>query len=292
MKKIYLLVLSGLLFPCIFKSQVGVNTTSPTTTLEIIGKSPSTKVEGILIPKFTGDEIFTMPIPANAAEGNLVYCTAAASTANQTGKGVNLKGKGFFYWDGSVWTNMVSSNTTNNYYSAHIKPMNILLNDSQGITGITSPSGNNLKQFRCNYSASETTESNPLNNFVIWENTTNKINIPQQLLGHAITINISLKYPINTSNAASTRFAAYTGDASVSSTFLYQSGGTKIKDLFFKVSKASSGPAYVRDELVLAPIIVTQAMIDHGIMLFLGESSETYYEPVLTIDFGVVDDTL
>lgn len=173
--------------------------------------------------------------------------------------------------------------------------MNIMLNDvdtyPQGGTGITSPSGNNLKHFRCNYSAAETTESNPLN-FTMWDNTTNKINVPQQLLGYTIAVNISLKYPLNTSNAVSARFAAYTGDAVINSNDFYVSGGTKIKDLFFKISKASSGPSYVRDELVLSPILVTQKIIDEWIILFLGESSETYYEPVLTIDYGVVDDTL
>lgn len=111
MKKIYILLFSLL---CIgeIHAQVGINTTFPTTTLDIQGKSPSTKVEGMLIPRFTGDEIFSMPISTTTGnEGNLVYATAAASTANQTGVGVNLKAKGFYYWDGTKWVTFINEIT-------------------------------------------------------------------------------------------------------------------------------------------------------------------------------------
>ena len=43
-------------------SQVGINSSNPTTTLEIKGLNPTTKVEGLLIPKFTGDDIYNMPM--------------------------------------------------------------------------------------------------------------------------------------------------------------------------------------------------------------------------------------
>lgn len=282
-------------------SQVGINTTAPSTTLQVESKNPATKVEGLLIPRLTGDEIYNMPIATTTTnESNLVYAKSAASTANQVGRGANLKGKGFFYWDGTTWVTMVNSTTTNNYYSAHIKPMNILLNDTntypQGGNGILSPTSSTaLKHFVCDYASTEVQQNNPLGtppgSFVIWDNGANKINVPPQLLGHAITVNISLKYPANNSNAAITRFAAYTGNATITSGGLYGGGGTKLKDLYFKISKTSAFP-YIRDELVLSPIIVTQDIIDYGIYLFLGESPVTYFEPVLTIDFGVVDDTL
>ena len=51
----------------------------------------------------------------------------------------------------------------------------------------------------------------------------------------------------------------------------------------------------MRDELVLSPIIITQEIIDNGIMLYLGSgdtSSISFFEPVLTIDYGVVNITL
>lgn len=276
-------------------AQVGINTTSPTTTLDIQGKSPSTKVEGMLIPRFTGDEIFSMPISTTTGnEGNLVYATSAASTANQTGVGVNLKAKGFYYWDGAKWVTFINETTNNNYYSANIKPMNVMLNDQdtypfEGTALLVGTSDTAIRQFKCNYTATETSESNPLN-FEFWSNTSNKLNVPAQLLGYTITINLSLKDPGNSSNAAVTRFVAYSGTPSIAANGLYSSGGTKIKDLFFKISK--TGATNVRDELVLSPILVTQEIVDNGIYLFMGSAAVSYYEPILTVDYGVVDVTI
>ena len=129
---------------------------------------------------------------------------------------------------------------------------------------------------------------------MIWDNVNKRINVPQQLLGYSITVNISLKYQQTTSNSEASRFVAYTGNAVVNTSTGNYTGGRKIKDLMFKKTKTSSFP-YVRDELVLSPIVVTQEIIDHGIILYLGSgdtSSISFYEPVLTIDYGVVNITL
>ena len=51
----------------------------------------------------------------------------------------------------------------------------------------------------------------------------------------------------------------------------------------------------VKDELVLSPIIITQEIINNGIKLYLGSGDGTaisFFEPVLTIDYGVVNITL
>ena len=62
----------------------------------------------------------------------------------------------------------------------------------------------------------------------------------------------------------------------------------------FKKTK-TSGFTTVRDELVLSPIIITQEIINNGIKLYLGSgdtSAISFYEPILTIDYGVVNVTL
>ena len=46
---------------------------------------------------------------------------------------------------------------------------------------------------------------------------------------------------------------------------------------------------------MLSPIIITQEIINNGIKLYLGSgdtSSISFYEPVFTIDYGVVNITL
>lgn len=284
-------------------AQVGINTTAPATTLEIMPKSPATNVEGILIPKLTGDEIYSMPILPATNEGNLVYATAAAAVANQIGVGINLKERGFFYWNGTVWVSIANNNTIINTILALVKPMNFVYGDNndfpQGGNFFESPHTPDLKLLNPIYGNSGGTpdliiESNPLN-VQMWDNATSTIQIPQQLKGYAMIINISLKYEQVSSNALSTRLAAYTGNAITDNTTgFYVSGGTKIKDVFFKLN-SSSGFTYVRDELVLSPVIITQEIIDHGIKIFIGGTGNThinYYEPVISVDYGVVNTTL
>jgi len=297
------ILLLGIITHAFIYGQVGINTTSPVTTLQIDKNPAANAVEGLMVPRLSGDDIFGMPVSGTTFESNLVYATSAASTPNQTGAGINLKSKGFYYWDGSIWVTIGSTTTVNNLLS-FVKPMNILLNDKDtylyGSSAFTVPAAPKLKLFDCSYVAPGDfiVENNPLatppNFFVIWDNINSKINVPQQLLGNVMSINISLKYAETTSNADASRFVAYTGNAVFNSSLGTVTGGTKIKDLMFKKTK-TSGFATIRDELVLSPVIITQEIIDYGIKLYLGSgdgSALSYYEPVLTVDYGVVNTTL
>lgn len=289
---------------CSFFGQVGINTTTPNTTLQIDRKATGSSVEGLIIPRLSGDEIFNMPISGVGLESNLVYAISPASIVNQVGIGINLKNKGFFYWDGNLWVTLDNTTTTINNLLAYVKPMNILLNDVNTYPYSTNafvvPNSPKLRLFDCSYLSPGDViiENNPLsgppNNFVIWDNANSKINIPQQLLGNIMSVNISLKYQEITANAGASRFVAYTGNAVYNATAGTVTGGTKIKDLMFKQTK-TSGFTTIRDELVLSPIIITQEMITNGVKLYLGSGDNSpisYYEPVLTIDFGVVNTTL
>ena len=301
MKKMYLLFTSLLVSGV--NAQVGINTTAPSTTLEIVGSSPASKVEGLLIPKLTGDQIFNMPIMPATNEGNLVYATSAASVANQTGVGINLKSSGFYYWDGTVWVTVDKNSTTINNVLAAVKPMNFQYADYNDFpegtsTPFIAPQATALRLLNPKYGNTGGTpdymlENNPLG-VTMWDNLTSTIRIPAQLKGYAITVNLSLKYAQVNSNSLSTRMVAYSGNAVTNSSGLYVSGGTKIKDVFFK-QNPSSGFPYVRDELTLSPIIITQELIDHGIKIFLGSTGNTptnYFEPILTVDYGVVNTTI
>ena len=270
-------------------SQVGINTTEPHES-SVLHLNSSDK--GFLLPYFniTDLNLKSPVISPTIAEGLLAYNTNTTT------------GKGIYYWDGSKWSGLGQVNFTNIYNSV-IKPMNALLNDVNtyvyNSTPFSAPGSPKLKLFDCDYgSGDDIILNNPLsaapNNFVIWDNVNKKINVPQQLLGYSITVNISLKYQQTTSNSEASRFVAYTGNAVVNTSTGNYTGGRKIKDLMFKKTKTSSFP-YVRDELVLSPIVVTQEIIDHGIILYLGSGDNSpisFYEPVLTIDYGVVNITL
>lgn len=270
-------------------SQVGINTTEPHESL-VLHLNSSDK--GFLLPYFniTNLNLKSPVISPTIAEGLLAYNTNTTT------------GKGIYYLDGSKWSGLGQVNFTNIYNSV-IKPMNALLNDVNtyvyNSTPFSAPGSPKLKLFDCDYgSGDDIFLNNPLsaapNNFVIWDNVNKRINVPQQLLGQTMTINISLKYQETTSNSDASRFVAYTGNAVYSASAGTVTGGTKIKDLMFKKTK-TSGFTTVRDELVLSPIIITQEIINNGIKLYLGSgdtSSISFYEPVLTIDYGVVNITL
>ncbi len=273
---------------CLF-SQVGINTTEPHESSVLHLNSDH---RGFLLPYFniTNLNLKSPVISPTIAEGLLAYNTNTTT------------GKGIYYWDGSKWSGLGQVNFTNIYNSV-IKPMNALLNDVNtyvyNSTPFSAPGSPKLKLFDCDYgSGDDIILNNPLsaapNNFVIWDNVNKKINVPQQLLGQTMTINISLKYQETTSNSDASRFVAYTGNAVYSASAGTVTGGTKIKDLMFKKTK-TSGFTTVRDELVLSPIIITQEIINNGKKLYLGSgdtSSISFYEPVLTIDYGVVNITL
>ena len=271
-------------------SQVGINTTEPHES-SVLHLNSSDK--GFLLPYFniTDLNLKSPVISPTIAEGLLAYNTNTTT------------GKGIYYWDGTKWSGLGQVNFTNIYNSV-IKPLNAVLNDmdtfSYLINAMVAPPSPGLRRFDCDYSApgDDIIINNPLsgapNNFVIWDNVNKRINVPQQLLGYSITVNISLKYQQTTSNSEASRFVAYTGNAVVNTSTGNYTGGRKIKDLMFKKTKTSSFP-YVRDELVLSPIVVTQEIIDHGIILYLGSGDNSpisFYEPVLTIDYGVVNITL
>ena len=271
-------------------SQVGINTTEPHES-SVLHLNSSDK--GFLLPYFniTDLNLKSPVISPTIAEGLLAYNTNTTT------------GKGIYYWDGTKWSGLGQVNFTNIYNSV-IKPLNAVLNDMDTfpylINAMVAPSSPGLRRFDCDYSApgDDIIINNPLsgapNNFVIWDNVNKRINVPQQLLGYSITVNISLKYQQTTSNSEASRFVAYTGNAVVNTSTGNYTGGRKIKDLMFKKTKTSSFP-YVRDELVLSPIVVTQEIIDHGIILYIGSGDNSplnFYEPVLTIDYGVVNITL
>lgn len=108
-KKIILigtLLMSGIVF-----SQIGINTSTPTSTLDVVGKATDANVlDGITAPRLTGAQLRAKTYTA-AQTGTLVYVTNAdPAPAGQT---VNVNSTGHFYFDGSVWKKVGNINIYN-----------------------------------------------------------------------------------------------------------------------------------------------------------------------------------
>lgn len=83
--------------------RVGVNTVTPAATLDVAGKpTVATEVDGVIIPRLTGDQLKAKDAVYLAAQtGAIVYATAAASPT--TAKTINVTSAGQYYFDGTVW---------------------------------------------------------------------------------------------------------------------------------------------------------------------------------------------
>lgn len=100
------------LFVCVISmataQNVGINTNSPRTTLQVIGTPGTASVaDGITLPKLTGNQLRDKDAAYTSSEnGTLVYVTAAASpTSPQT---INVTSAGLYYLDG-IWHKVINA---------------------------------------------------------------------------------------------------------------------------------------------------------------------------------------
>lgn len=91
-------------------AQVGINTTDPKATLDVIGKpTVITEVDGIMAPRITGDELKAKDaIYGSNQTGVIVYVTALPSPT--TAKTININEVGHYYFDGTVWSKLSYKN--------------------------------------------------------------------------------------------------------------------------------------------------------------------------------------
>ncbi|WP_336703297.1 hypothetical protein [Chryseobacterium indologenes] len=108
-----------LLFP-FFKAytQVGINTTSPAATLDIVAKNTtgtSTSVDGVLISRLDRQRAQSM---TGVPTSTLIYVNSVA-TGSQTGTAVNINAVGYYYYDGTEWVKLhnPTNSATGNIYN-------------------------------------------------------------------------------------------------------------------------------------------------------------------------------
>ena len=118
-KKLFSLVLMGTFFSYSY-GQVGINTETPYTTLDAVRSSDNTKPDGIQAPRVTYTELEAKNnVYTTNQTGAIVYVTVGPqSTVTPTGKVINVKSVGYYYFDGEIWQNLAKepwnvSSTTN-----------------------------------------------------------------------------------------------------------------------------------------------------------------------------------
>lgn len=117
---------SPLLLLCFYSalgfSQVGVNTTTPKATLEIIGRPEEATIpDGVIVPKLTGDQLKakdTIYSTQVEMDGTIVYVTEKVSTPSTLT--ADVLSPGYYYFNGTKWLNFTSSGGSKWFYAPSI----------------------------------------------------------------------------------------------------------------------------------------------------------------------------
>lgn len=99
MKKLSYLLL--VLSTKLFYGQVGINTETPETTLDVVGKPNDVNhYDGIIPPRITGNQLAAKSY-SSAKKGAIIFATSQPT--NLSGQVINVTEPGLYYFDGEFW---------------------------------------------------------------------------------------------------------------------------------------------------------------------------------------------
>ncbi|WP_294304255.1 hypothetical protein [uncultured Chryseobacterium sp.] len=127
MRTIFTVVVAAVFSNSAF-SQVGINTVTPLTSLDVVARTnDGSSAEGILPPRLTGEQIKAADSRYSAQHaGVIVYITAPVNTASA--KTANMTSVGMYVFDGNVWIKMMQGDSRNFLTASAGDVKNSLLN--------------------------------------------------------------------------------------------------------------------------------------------------------------------
>lgn len=116
MKK-HIFIATLLLYSAHISAQVGINTQTPKATLDIVKQDENNTPDGLLLPRFTADEIKARENAYGEAQnGTMVFITQPVTyNASYTGKASEITSTGIFYYNHTLqkWVSATSGSTMN-----------------------------------------------------------------------------------------------------------------------------------------------------------------------------------
>ncbi|MGX5686808.1 hypothetical protein ACWKWW_19820 [Chryseobacterium cucumeris] len=93
---------------------VGINTSTPNSTLDVNGKLGAADPDGLQAPRLTRAQLSAKGDALYGADqkGALIFITDI-STGDNSGPRVNIDGIGYYYFDGTVWRKLIYNNIYN-----------------------------------------------------------------------------------------------------------------------------------------------------------------------------------
>ena len=100
-----------------YDNRIGINTTTPQTTLDVTAPNDNTHIAGIQAPRLTRAELTAKGNSLYGADqkGTLIYITDV-SGGDAAGQRVVVTEPGYYYFDGSLWQRAVSTAEYTNLY--------------------------------------------------------------------------------------------------------------------------------------------------------------------------------
>lgn len=159
MKRTLLFALFVLSHSVLF-SQIGINTTIPSASLDIAAKNSSgasTAVDGILIPRVDRQRAQNMQ---GMATSTMIYVNDI-STGSQAGTAANIDSAGFYYYNGTVWAKFTQTITGNAFVPKVVAA-------GKGTQSIVMTDGTGYNKWNFNVSTNDGS----------WNTTTNAYTVP------------------------------------------------------------------------------------------------------------------
>ena len=167
MKK--LIIIPTILASLLSYSQVGINTTSPKATLDVVGNPTSPAIfDGVIPPRLTGSQLKAKTYTP-AQTGAIVYATAP--DPSPSGQTINVATTGLYSFDGTTWLKV---NTTAPLPSAQLV---LVVKGTGSQADIISPAGAKLAQFSLD--STQTGNTQVLNDPGSWNPATQMYTAPK-----------------------------------------------------------------------------------------------------------------
>lgn len=123
--------------------QIGINSSSPKATLDIVKNPTNVNLpDGIIAPRLTGDQLkakdalyIKTTSTVDGQTGTVVFVTTSV-TGTPVGKTINVTSPGYYYFDGDVWKKLNDSvtPTTTTFTNSRPGAVKIAMNQSSFLT--------------------------------------------------------------------------------------------------------------------------------------------------------------
>ncbi|RNA61425.1 hypothetical protein D1631_05500 [Chryseobacterium nematophagum] len=137
MKKKLFLMAGGLMFSAVVHGQVGVNTQTPKSTLDVVGTLGANTADGVLVPRYTVTELAAKDAAYGSDQnGVLVFISSGTGVSGKTS---NITGSGFYYYDNSIskWFGVGGSSTSSFVKTAEIVDDNYTVKPTDDFIQVT-----------------------------------------------------------------------------------------------------------------------------------------------------------